>query len=100
MEKGAYIIYVPISPVARLALRISVAVRLQPCKPFAASTQQLLTFHKEIQRISKRDTRLEMFLDGRVIIKWCVVKRQAVRIFCRQVNICCGTQAGDRHGHL
>ena len=54
---------------------------LLPCKSFAVDTYQFITFYQKINRIGERDSRVYMLLNGRVVMEWRVVKRQAVMVF-------------------
>ena len=46
---------------------------LLPCKSLAVDTNQFIAFHQEINRIGKCDSRVDMLLNGRVVMEWRVV---------------------------
>lgn len=51
-----------------------------PGEPLTVSAYQFIAFHQEIHRISQCYSRFDMFLNGRVIMKWRVVECQALML--------------------
>ncbi|KKY85665.1 hypothetical protein OA43_11700 [Klebsiella variicola] len=52
-----------------------------PSESLTVSAYQFIAFHQEIHCISKCNTSFNMLLDGLVVVKWRVVKCQAVMVF-------------------